>query len=206
MMKMRLAYADPPYPGKAKRYAGRPDFAGEVDHAELIERLQTFDGWALSTGSFALRDVIALCPKNVKIGAWVKPWVRPVGRGHVSESWEPVLYQCARYGGERSLMLDWTMAAPRSLATTNETLLGSKPQVFSLWLFDLLGAEPGDELVDLFPGTGAVGEAWEFYSSQTRLPLWNLAPAQEKDRRRPRRQRAAGKTHVSTLEEAAGDK
>ena len=36
---LRLAYADPPYPGKAWLYRGHPDYAGEVDHAALIRRL-----------------------------------------------------------------------------------------------------------------------------------------------------------------------
>ena len=40
-LPMRLAYADPPYPGLSRRYYGdHPDFAGEVDHAELLARLQ----------------------------------------------------------------------------------------------------------------------------------------------------------------------
>jgi hypothetical protein len=36
---MRLAYADPPYPGKAELYADHPDYAGEVDYEALITRL-----------------------------------------------------------------------------------------------------------------------------------------------------------------------
>jgi hypothetical protein len=36
---VRLAYADPPYPGRAHLYADHPDYAGEVDHRELISRL-----------------------------------------------------------------------------------------------------------------------------------------------------------------------
>ena len=35
---MRLAYADPPYPGCAFMYKGHADFAGEVDHAELAQK------------------------------------------------------------------------------------------------------------------------------------------------------------------------
>lgn len=60
---MRLAYADPPYPGLASRYyADHPDFAGEVDHAELIRRLSIdFDGWSLSTSSRSLPDVLSIC-------------------------------------------------------------------------------------------------------------------------------------------------
>jgi len=51
---LRLAYADPPYPGKAYLYRDHPDYGGEVDHAELIERLAAYDGWALSTSAAAL--------------------------------------------------------------------------------------------------------------------------------------------------------
>lgn len=32
---MRIAYADPPYPGQSKLYRNHPDYAGEVDHAAL---------------------------------------------------------------------------------------------------------------------------------------------------------------------------
>ena len=35
---MRFAYADPPYIGRAYYYKNHPDFAGEVDHAELVTR------------------------------------------------------------------------------------------------------------------------------------------------------------------------
>jgi hypothetical protein len=36
------ALADPPYPGQSKKhYADHPDYAGEVDHAELVERLES---------------------------------------------------------------------------------------------------------------------------------------------------------------------
>jgi hypothetical protein len=36
-------------------------------------------------------------------------------------------------------------------------LTGAKPAAFVSWLHVLLGWQPGDELVDLFPGTGVVG-------------------------------------------------
>lgn len=43
---MRLAYADPPYPGCAALYKDHPDYAGEVDHAALLRTLQdNYDGW-----------------------------------------------------------------------------------------------------------------------------------------------------------------
>ena len=37
---LRVAYADPPYPGKAAIYADRPESRGEVDFLELLERLR----------------------------------------------------------------------------------------------------------------------------------------------------------------------
>jgi hypothetical protein len=47
---VRIAYADPPYPGCAKLYRDHPDYGGEVDHRALVARLQDeFDGWVLHT-------------------------------------------------------------------------------------------------------------------------------------------------------------
>lgn len=39
-------------------------------------------------------------------------------------------------------------------------LVGRKPLKFCAWLFDAMGMNPGDELDDLFPGTGVVTRAW----------------------------------------------
>jgi hypothetical protein len=59
---LRLPDADPPCPGKAYIYRDDLDYAGEVDHAELVGRLAAYDGWALSTSAAALPSVLALCP------------------------------------------------------------------------------------------------------------------------------------------------
>lgn len=79
---LRLAYADPPYPGKARYYRGHPDFAGEVDHRALIGRLvATYDGWALSTSAEALPEVLSFCPP---VCAWRPGYAvsdQPVARG-----------------------------------------------------------------------------------------------------------------------------
>lgn len=41
---MRLAYADPPYPGQAKRhYGNHSDYAGEVNHRNLIDQLCEYE-------------------------------------------------------------------------------------------------------------------------------------------------------------------
>ena len=73
--RARLAYADPPYPGCAKLYASEPTYAGEVDHAEFVARLQTYDGFVLHTSSVALAEVLSLFAKGeVRVMAWVKPF------------------------------------------------------------------------------------------------------------------------------------
>jgi hypothetical protein len=66
---LRLAYADPSYPGKAWLYRDHPDYRGEVDQAALIGRLAAYDGWALSTSAEALSAVLAMCPLGVRVAA-----------------------------------------------------------------------------------------------------------------------------------------
>ena len=41
-------------------------------------------------------------------------------------------------------------------ATQGTGLPGAKPARFNRWVADLLGVVDGDELVDLFPGTGGL--------------------------------------------------
>lgn len=50
---------------------------------------------------------------------------------------------------------------------------GAKPDEFCRWIFDLLGMQPGDDLVDLFPGSGAVSRTWAEYQ----MPLHRAALA-----------------------------
>jgi hypothetical protein len=44
---------------------------------------------------------------------------------------------------------------------------GAKPAAVCRWIFDLLGAAPGDTLDDLYPGSGAVTRAWAAYTTRT---------------------------------------
>lgn len=161
---MRIAYADPPYIGQAKkRYSKEDSYAGEVDHAELAVRLQSFDGWALSASSPSLHLVLPLCPPDARIAAWVKPFAIFKPNVNPAYAWEPVIFKPARSGASRTggrkspTVRDWVSAN----ITLKRGLCGVKPEAFCLWLFDLLGMQPGDELVDMFPGTGAVTAAWE---------------------------------------------
>jgi hypothetical protein len=159
---LTFAYADPPYPGRARKYyADEPTYAGEVDHVALIASLEAsrrearYAGWALSTSADALRSLLPLCPPEVRVAAWVKPIGASSRTYGLHNCWEPLLV----VGGRqlRPGVRDWLRAQP---ARFGGDLPGRKPIAFCAWLFDCLGMLPGDELVDLFPGTGVVSRAW----------------------------------------------
>lgn len=163
---MRFAYADPPYPGLARRYYG-PD-AQEVNHRILIGTLEAEypDGWALSTSSEALRDVLALCPTEARVCAWVKGAIASVGyRPH--SSWEPVVVVRGRMRRieARDRVEDSLLWGGRQHSHP-DALIGMKPAAFCEWMFRLLGAERQDSMTDVFPGSGAVSRAWELYTSR----------------------------------------
>ncbi len=151
--RLRLAYADPPYPGtSSKYYRDEPTYAGEVDHQALLLELATFDGWALSTSARALRDVLPLCPPEARVCAWGKPiGVSSKTRG-AHCTWEPLIVVVGRR--RRPGLRDWLEAQP---ARGGGELMGRKPIAFVRWMLGLVGWAPGDELADLFPGTGIVG-------------------------------------------------
>lgn len=168
---MRFAYADPPYPGQAKKhYADHPDYAGEVDHSVLIAHLVAKypDGWALSTNPGCLRDLLPLVPEKHRVLAWVKPFASWKRNHWPAYAWEPVIFvgggSC--YGARQT---------PRDFIAEGITLRrgvsGAKPMAFCLWLFDCMGCLPSDEMVDLFPGSGAVGDAWKSFCAQLPLPF-----------------------------------
>lgn len=167
---MRFAYADPPYPGQAaKHYSDHPDYGGEVDHAELLDRLTTsdYDGWALSTSSPALLDVLTLCPVGVRVMAWVKPFAAYKRNVRVAYAWEPVIVKVADRQPGAIPTRDF-VAEP---ITLRRGLVGAKPAAFCYWLFGAMGAVPGDDLDDLYPGSGAVGAAWQAWSHAPQLEI-----------------------------------
>lgn len=164
---MHFAYADPPYPGKAHYYAE----GQEVDHASLLEQLTAGypDGWALSTSSVALAGVLRLCPPGVRVCAWVKSPRRTRSSGP-HDAWEALLV-----AGGRPLRVDVVHDVENALVYRGRyrafpgAMVGMKPPQFAEWMFRQLGASRGDRLHDLFPGSGAVTEAWLRY----------VAPAEE---------------------------
>lgn len=168
---MRIAYADPPYPGQAARwYDDQPDYAGEVAHAELVGHLvEQYDGWALSTSAAALAGVVRLCPTDVRIAIWYRPNSEPPGnRGHWWWTFEAIIVQPAR---PPSVQTKDHLTYHKEQGFLGSVIPGQKPRPVCWWIFDLLGAEPDDELDDLYPGSGAVGRAWEGWRNQLRLAV-----------------------------------
>jgi hypothetical protein len=166
---VRVAYADPPYPNRARLYRRHRDFGGEVDICRLVARLVTDfpDGWALSTSAEALGSVLRFCPASCRVAAWFRG-ERPTIAFHPLNAWEPVIY-C---GGRARKVLpdrrrtDALVFHSRPRLTDNGRVLGTKPAAFCYWMFDLLGLLPGDDLVDLFPGSGGVSRAWKLFGKE----------------------------------------
>lgn len=162
----RFAYADPVYPDCERYYVDHPDYAGTIDHAELITRLvrEFPDGWALSTSDAALQAMLKLCPDGTRTAIWVKG-------SRAGESWrarnayEPVLIYKGR---ARKLgvddMLDDVLIWGGRQHSHPGALVGMKSAAFAEWIFRQLGAAAGDDLVDMFPGSGAIGRAWKLYT------------------------------------------
>ena len=168
---MRFAYADPPYRGCARRLYAKhhPEAAAWDDLDQHLELIQTLidgfpDGWAVSCLARDLRHYLPACPDDVRVAAWTKPFGSGYKPGQrIIRGWEPVIFRTTRTRepGERV----------RDTLTENATRLrglpGAKPPAFNRWVLDLLGWEPGDELVDLFPGTNGMAAA----TAQDRLVL-----------------------------------
>ena len=175
---MRLGYADPPYIGCAHLYADHQDFAGEVDHAELIARLESeFDGWVLHTSATptAIRTLAPLVPDGARWMSWVKGFAAFKRNVSVAYAWEPVIVKPARKPvvSKRLVMRDWVECS----ITLKRGLTGAKPEAVCHWAFEMVGARPEDELCDLFPGTGAVSAAWRTWQGKFTLPPLELEMA-----------------------------
>jgi hypothetical protein len=175
---MRLAYADPPYIGCAHLYRDHPDYAGEVDHAALIARLQSeFDGWVLHA-SATPHSMATLAPLVEYTGArwcsWRKGFAAFKANVSVAYAWEPVIIKAARKPvvDHRMVMRDWFDCIADDIEcsiTLRRGLTGAKPEAVCHWAFALMGAEAADDLTDLYPGTGAVMQAWRSWCDAPRL-------------------------------------
>ncbi len=158
---MRIAYADPPYLGQAKRYPEKR----EVDHVALIKQLGEYDAWALSCSSPSLQYLLSICPDKVRVAAWVKPFCIFKPNVNPAYAWEPVIFNGARKRDRKvPTVRDWVSAN----ITLQKGLVGAKPPEFCGWLFELLGMNSKDAFDDLFPGTGIVTSSWELWRENQR--------------------------------------
>lgn len=174
---LRLAFADPPYVGLSRRYyRDHPDYAGEVDHQELLQRLSTYDGWALAASSDSI-PLIGSIVHELCLDARMAVWVR--GQRHVRSCWPGDAYEVVWFRPSRLLPLEepgsnvhaWVA---RARLGDPHRVIGAKPWPYLGWVFrELLQARPGDQLDDVFPGSGGVTAAWSAFSSNT---LSEVAP------------------------------
>ena len=163
---MRVAYADPPYLGQARKHYQ----CDEIDHEALIAQLETYDCWALSCSSPSLSTILPMCPVGVRVMAWVKPFCAFKVNVGVAYAWEPVIVNRGRRRTrEQTTVRDWVSA----VITLQRGVHGAKPDAFCYWLFQVLNLNRDDEFTDLFPGSGAVSHCWDAFRQQTTLEVEN---------------------------------
>jgi hypothetical protein len=154
---MRLAFADPPYVGCA-RYYDHPEayrWDKPAEHLSLMAELDAgYDGWALSCSTPSLGALLAGAPTGCRVAAWVKPFAAYKRNIRVAYAWEPVIFKPARISSESGAMVsrDWLAEG----ITLERGLTGAKPERFCAWVLDLMGFVAGDQVDDLFPGTGVM--------------------------------------------------
>ena len=176
LVRLRFAYADPPYYGLAAKFYGHlhPDAAAYdrlETHAALIRRLceEWPDGWAMHLLQRNLRDILPLCPEDCRVAAWVKGFCHfKPGSRNPQYAWEPIIFRGGRPQSGMHCVRDWVQES----MTLKRGFKGAKPDAVVRWVLDLLNADPGDEITDLFPGSGAVTRAIEAWRAEGRLPLY----------------------------------
>lgn len=174
---MKFAYIDPPYLGCCARYEhfhpdGRCWDEPETHRLLIVRANDEFpDGWAMSMSSPSLRTLLPMCPPDVRVMPWVKPFAVYKPNVNPAYAWEPVIVRGGRKRTrEQDTVRDWikereplddTVDWVSANITLKKGLCGAKPAAFCTWIFEVLGMTPDDELHDLFPGTGIVTRAWK---------------------------------------------
>lgn len=161
---MKFAYADPPYIGQAKKHYSHDPQCAEVDHRLLVADLcEKYDAWALSCSTPSLQEILSYCPKDHRIGAWVKPFCSFKAGVNPAYAWEPVIFWHTRKRTRKQpTERDWCAES----ITLRKGLCGAKPLGFSFWMFDFANLTPEDEFFDLFPGSNMVSDAWTLWKAR----------------------------------------
>ncbi|MGZ0147634.1 hypothetical protein ACXJJ3_11240 [Kribbella sp. WER1] len=158
---MRFAYADPPYLGCCQLYGHyHPDGRcwDDLDtHRALIERLcdDYPDGWAMSLTSTSLRALLPLVPADHRVAAWTKPFAAFKRNVRIAYTWEPIIWRGGRLSSKHGAPVGRDHIAEP--ITMRKGFTGAKPEKVCRHVMDLLGWKPGDQLDDLYPGTGVFG-------------------------------------------------
>jgi hypothetical protein len=176
---MKLCIADPPYLGRARRWYG-PGGCGDgggrnqadnhpeahlwdkpETHQNLVKQLEdNYDGWAIAMSVHSLStylDVIETDSRNgIRVCVWNKPSAITSGN-RITNHWEPVIVRVPKdrrgwQDGER--MKDVLTCLPPRV-----NFRGAKPLEWTRWVLDLMGYRDGDEVFDMFHGSGSVTKA-----------------------------------------------
>ena len=160
---MKFAYADPPYMGQAKKHYGSD---AEVNHLELLRDMnEDFpDGWALSCSNPSLFQIIPMINElditGCRIGIWIKPFCSFKPNVNPAYAWEPIIFKGGRKRGrDIPTLRDWESCN----ITLKRGLSGVKPDKICYWIFDWWNVKANDQIIDLFPGSGAVSIAFDKY-------------------------------------------
>jgi hypothetical protein len=133
---MRFAYADPPYLGCGRLYLKHHpsalDWNDPEAHRSLIARLSEKwpDGWAYSLSSTTLHTILPMCPADVRVMAWVKPFASFKPNVNPAYTWEPVI---VRGGRKRSKKQQTVRDFCSENITLQTGLTGAKPLGFWHW-------------------------------------------------------------------------
>lgn len=200
---MKLIIADPPYLGRANRWYGtgrghgtgrgradtHPDATQWDDptkHTELVDQLERdADGWAIAATPSSLPLYLAHASDTVRVAIWAKGNAVPSG-SRIRQVWEPVI---VRVPDGRSA--HGTGPATDDVLTAGITaggFAGRKPPAWTHWVLAMLGYDAAvDEVVDAFPGSGAIAYAVATYLPDSGRGRQHAPPVQAQQLRRTAR-------------------
>jgi hypothetical protein len=176
---LKLCIADPPYLGRAVRWYGAGGIGytagqGQADnhpeahiwdnpetHKQLArDLLENYDGFAIAMSVHSLStylDVIETEDRNgIRVCVWHKNSALP-SANRVQNNWEPVIVKIPQ--NRRAHKSGLSTKDVFTCAPLRSGFVGSKPPEWTRWVLDLLGYKDGDEVIDLFEGSGAVSRA-----------------------------------------------
>jgi hypothetical protein len=173
----RLCIADPPYLGRAVRWYGAGGCGdgggkGQADnhpdaylwddpktHIQLVHDLQqNYDGWCIAMSVHSLSTYMSAVETDSRNGIRVCVWHKPsavTSGSRITNTWEPVLVKVPKerrgWNSGGAKMCDVLTANP-----LRSNFVGAKPREWTMWVLDLMGYRPDDEVTDMFAGSGAV--------------------------------------------------